>query len=180
MAIRRFRRRSLAEVRAQADAAVSGRSLDELRAIKPPRKKPRHIESQHGRALIKWRNRAMATRPKLRWLHHIPNGVVMGSERQAGMLKAEGLTKGVLDYFLPVTTLSGGEGFYAGLYVELKADGYQSKKNGGMSDDQVQFAQDVVGEGFAVALVYDWQHAVEAIEAYLDGKPIPHQWSPPA
>lgn len=130
----------------------------------------------------------LATRPRVRWLHHIPNGVVMGSEKLAGMLKAEGLTKGVLDYFLPVGRPlqdnewppKRGVHTYLGLYIELKADGCQGKKNGGMSEDQVDFAKAVVSEGYLVVLVYDWHEAKAAVEAYLDGKAIPHLWSPPA
>lgn len=176
MAMQRPRRRSLAQARAETEAVLSGVPREAFDAR--PKRKNRHIESQHGRALISWRDRAKkTTRPEVEWLHHVPNGVVMGSEKLAGMLKAEGLTKGVLDYLLPVSHLFDGD-LHAGLYLELKAPGLENHKNGGLSDDQVKFAKFVHAQGYVVVLCYHWHQAKDAIEAYLDGKPIPHLWSP--
>ena len=186
MALNRPRRRSQATVRAQAEAASSGATPEEVRAIGGRKRQNRHIESEHGRALIKWRDRAVATRPLVKWLHHIPNGVVFGSEKKAGMMKAEGLTAGVLDYFLPVRkpivrqyVKFTGEYMGSGLYIELKAPGLENHARGGMSEKQEEFATFVHGQGYAVVLCYHWDQARQAIEAYLDGKPIPHLWSPP-
>lgn len=171
----KYRRRSLAEVRAQADAAVTGRPIEAVRIQRAPRK---NVEEQHGIALMQWANHASGRRPELAWLHHVPNGGGR-SKAEAGKMKAQGVRKGVLDYLLPVTHLYDGD-FDAGLYVELKAPEYRTKKQGGMSDDQVAFATFVDDQGFIVCLCFDWHEARASIEAYLDRKPVPHRWSPPA
>lgn len=187
MAQRTFRRRTLAQARAQTEAVLSGASPEEVEALVKPKRRNRHIESEHGRALIKWRDRAKATRPEVAWLHHIPNGIVFGSEKKAGMMKAEGLTKGVLDYFLPVkrfkAVLYPGRvvpSDAGGLYIELKAPGLENHARGGMTEKQEEFATFVHGQGYVVALCYHWDQARQAVEAYLDGNPIPHLWSPPS
>lgn len=187
MAQRTFRRRTLAQARAQTEAVLSGASPEEVEALVKPKRRNRHIESEHGRALIKWRDRAKATRPEVAWLHHIPNGIVFGSEKKAGMMKAEGLTAGVLDYFLPVRkpivrqyVKFTGEYMGSGLYIELKAPGLENHARGGMSEKQEEFATFVHGQGYVVALCYHWDQARQAVEAYLDGNPIPHLWSPPS
>jgi hypothetical protein len=178
MAIRRFRRRSLAEVRAQAEAAVTGRPIEDVRPTRAPRK---NVEEQHGIALMQWANHASGRRPELAWLHHIPNGGGR-SKAEAGKMKAQGVRKGVLDYFLPVARLCFFNEYCDpfGLYIELKAPQHRNRAQGGMSDDQVRFATFVTAQGFLVCLCYDWHEARAAIEAYLDNEPIPHRWSPPA
>ena len=173
MPTRTFRRRTLAEARAIADAAVTGHPIEDV--LKPRRAPRKNVEEQHGIALMQWAARAVAKYPELAWLHHIPNGGGR-SKAEAGKMKAQGVRKGVLDYFLPAP------GFHRwrGLYVELKADGQQGKARGGMSTDQVEFATFVDAHGFVVCLCYDWHQAKEAIEAYLGGTAIPYRWTPPA
>lgn len=122
----------------------------------------RHIESEHGRCLIRWRDYNKVSRPDLRWLYHVPNGVAV-SAAQAGMAKAEGLTKGVWDYHLPVR-----RGNCPGLVIELKKPEYRTRKNGGLSDEQVDFGAHMRQQGWQTAIAYHWQEAVAAIERYLE------------
>lgn len=110
-------------------------------------------------ALFAW----VATRgiPELKWLHAIPNG---GERNQAvaANMKAEGVRTGVWDIFLPVPSRR-----YAGLYIEMKRDGRQREKNGGLSDAQVEFGTFVKAHGYACAVCYSWKQAAQALQDYL-------------
>lgn len=189
--MQRIRRRSLAQARADAEAVMTGRlTADQLDIERQPRRRLRHVESQHGRALIRWRDSVvrLGLLPDARWLHHIPNSVAMRSEKLAGLMKAEGLTKGVLDYFLPVRrryvgrTADGGAWMHepakmaCGLYIELKVEEMRNRQRGGMTEDQERFAADAVANGYVVCLCYSAGEAQKAVECYLNEKPIPYVW----
>jgi hypothetical protein len=93
-------------------------------------------------------------------LHAIPNG----SARHivvAMKLKAEGVRKGVSDYFLAVPR----NGRH-GLYLELKAGGVGVKK-GTKKAEQIQFGADVIAQGYAFAFAYGALEAEKIIEEYL-------------
>lgn len=105
--------------------------------------------------------------PELKWLHHIPNGGSRGDTEKSraiegGKLKAQGVKKGVLDLFLPVQR----QGF-AGLYIEMKKPGQQEAKNGGLSDEQIEFGNFAIAQGYRCALCYSWQEAAKELENYL-------------
>lgn len=122
--------------------------------------------SEHAEqcALFAWA--ATSGIPQLKWMHAIPNG----GERNkivAANMKAEGQKAGVLDILLPVTTTRQ-FGHFAGLYIEMKKNGRQGEKNGGLSDAQVEFIHFVHSQGYHTAVCYSWQEAVKAIKGYLD------------
>lgn len=75
---------------------------------------------------------------------------------------AEGARAGVADTFLPVAI-----GGFHGLYIEMKKPGLQGRKNGGCSDDQIEFRDAVREEGFAWAVCYGWEEAARCLELYL-------------
>lgn len=93
--------------------------------------------------------------PELVWFHHIPNG---GKRHRtvAGKLKAEGVKKGVHDYFLPVPR----QGFH-GLYIELKS------LDGDESADQERFAEFVRAQGYRAEFVWGWEEAWSVLTDYL-------------
>lgn len=101
--------------------------------------------------------------PELVWFHHIPNG---GKRHRtvAGKLKAEGVKKGVHDYFLPVAR----QGFH-GLYIELKS------LDGDESSDQERFAAFVREQGYRAEFVWGWEAAWAVIADYLG---IPNRLQP--
>lgn len=113
---------------------------------------------------------------KLRWVHAIPNG----GERHpavAAKMKAEGVKTGVADIFIPVPravdnpqnkiTLRGL--YYHGLYIEMKKPERRNHKDGGLSDEQVEFRKFVVSQGYAYCVCYTWEEAFAAILQYLGG-----------
>jgi hypothetical protein len=99
--------------------------------------------------------------PALKWFHAIPNG---GDRDKitAGKMKAEGVRSGIWDTFLPVPR----KGF-AGLYIEMKKPGMQTAKNGGLSDNQVEFGNFAVSQGYKCAVCYTWIEAVNILKEYL-------------
>lgn len=128
-------------------------------------------ESAHQQAVFCWAALNVGKYPELKWLHHIPNGGTRGETEKGraiygGKLKAEGVKAGVLDLFLPVKREA-----YSGLYVEMKKPSERSKTGkgkGGVSDEQKEFSDFVLKQGFGVFVAYSWIEAVEVIEAYLN------------
>jgi len=179
----RKRLASLAEAKAQAEAAATGN-----RYVRPAvrRTAPQQLESAQGMSLIAWADLQvrMGRRPELAHLRHIPNGGAR-DRRTGGRLKAEGVRRGTWDYVLPVVTREpivaacGHSAVrYPGLWIELKIESQRRVKQGGLSAYQVGFGAFVHQQGYATVVAYDWTEAQAAIEAYLDGKTIPHSWAP--
>lgn len=98
--------------------------------------------------------------PELKWLHSIPNGGLR-SRRQAGKLKAEGMTAGILDLFLPVARRG-----YHGLYIEMKRpDG-----KGRASTEQREFIKHCKKENYLAEIHKSADTAWQAILYYLNLK----------
>lgn len=96
------------------------------------------------------------------WVHAIPNGGAR-SAASAGRLKAEGVKTGVMDVHIPLAR----KGFH-GMYLEFKRPEHKKHKNGGMTDEQVDFGTFMHHEGFKLKLVYTWREAAQALCDYLD------------
>lgn len=128
-------------------------------------------EASHQTALFCWAALNLNKYPELKWLHAIPNGGGRGdSVRSAtirgGQLKAQGVKPGVSDIFLPVK-----RGTFSGLYIEMKKPDLQPKREGskgGLSDEQIEFALFVAGQGFGFRACYTWRDAATMIEQYLN------------
>ena len=126
-----------------------------------------NTEAAHQTALFAWASLNVERYPELKWLHHIPNGGSRGDTAKSraiegGKLKAQGVKKGVLDLMLPVRR----NGF-CGLYIEMKKPGQQTAKNGGLSDEQIEFGNFVSNQGYLCKLCYSWQEAAKILEDYL-------------
>lgn len=132
------------------------------------------LEGMECRAFMQWVELQVARDPRLRWLHHIPNG--RGRTRyEAAMLKAEGARKGVWDYFLPAPSR-----IYAGLYIEFKDRSRRTQKQGGLTDEQVEFGQFIARQGYFPAVVYTADEAIQTVTAYLKRETtIPNHWQGP-
>ena len=116
------------------------------------------VPTEHAEqsALITWASMSSGKHPELRLLHAIPNGGAR-SKAAAGKLKAEGVKPGVPDLCLPVA-----RGGYHGLYIEMK------RTHGGtLSPEQKQWHQDLIEQGYHVALCKGQQAAQQALTAYL-------------
>lgn len=121
------------------------------------------VESDHCKALTKWRDLQAQTMPELAWLLHIPNG---GKRHPAiaAQLKAEGAKAGVWDYLLPAAR----NGKH-GLWIEMKAPGREGEKDGGLSEQQVKFGLFILSQGYEAKILYHWHDAREAVLTYLRG-----------
>jgi hypothetical protein len=142
---------------------------------------PRHLEAQHGRALIEWADKLVPTIPELRWLFHVPNGLKMGgtgstekdrrvAAMRAALAKAEGLRKGVWDYHLPFRSACG---HYPSLWIELKSPNEEFSADGGLSDDQREFGNAMRAQGARPAVCFRWDQAAAVVLNHLR-TPVPH------
>lgn len=116
-----------------------------------------HLEDDHQKALFSWAENY----PQLKWMHSIPNGAFLHGgpkqrARQMARLKAQGLTPGVLDVFLPKA-----RGGFHGLYIELKI------KPNKPTEKQKEFIQQADKDGYLTAVCYDWLDAKQVISDYM-------------
>lgn len=109
-------------------------------------------------ALFKWARYASTSHPGLRLMFAIPNGGARDAITGA-MLKAEGVKPGVPDIFLPVPS-----GDYHGLFIELKS------ALGRPTPEQRQWLMSLRNRGYATALCYGLEEAIEAVTGYLGGQ----------
>lgn len=135
-------------------------------------------EHGHQAAIMQW----VATvwrHPLGRLIFAVPNG----GDRQAHVgasMAAEGVRKGVPDLCWPIVraapemglgiSIDGSMGqAYPGLYIELKIPGRETKKDGGCSPEQVKWHEDLLEQGYAVAVAYGWQAACWVLGLYESG-----------
>lgn len=116
-------------------------------------------EHAHQTALFAWA--AQTGWPQLKWLHAIPNGGQRNKIVAANM-KMEGVRSGVADLFLPLAL-----GRFHGFYIEMKKPGREGEKNGGLTDEQVDFLNNVKKQGYRAEVCYTWQQARDALIEYL-------------
>ena len=93
--------------------------------------------------------------PVIKWIHAIPNGGHR-NKATAGKLKAEGVTPGVSDIFVPYPSFNA-----FGLYIEMKAG-----KNK-LTPEQKEFGEYVESVGFKFITCWTCDEAAKAIEEYL-------------
>lgn len=122
-----------------------------------------------------WSGGKLVLCAQLNLLFAIPNG----GERHkavAGKMKAEGAKSGVYDLFLPVPRdyverheEGVTQGHYNGLFVEMKEPGRRNHKDGGLSDNQIIFRDNMQAQGFAMETCYTWDEAFNVLLKYLGG-----------
>lgn len=115
-------------------------------------------EEEEQITLFNWAKMQLGKYPELRMMFHIPNEGKRSYIAGAHM-KAAGMRKGVSDIFL-----SCARGGKHGLYIEMKRTAGSK-----VSREQVDWLQDVAGEGYAAYIAYGWKEAAEIITNYLDG-----------
>ena len=116
-------------------------------------KSTRVTEHQIQTALFQW---LRAVHPKV-VAFAVPNAA-RRSPSQAAYLKAEGLRAGIPDVVL--ATPRGG---FAGMFLELKREG------GKLSDAQRETLYLLANEGYACAIAWNLDEAIELITQYLEG-----------
>lgn len=93
----------------------------------------------------------------------VPNGAVLKRKgRDANLLKREGMTNGVADicYLQP-------RGPYNALAIEMKVPGREGEKNGGLSDEQLEFKEQAAEVGICVDTCYGADHAIQVFDTYM-------------
>jgi hypothetical protein len=113
------------------------------------------LETNIQQAFIQWVHLAERTIPALKLLFAVPNGGKR-SITTAVTLKKEGARAGVPDTMLPVPR----KGF-SGLAIEFKRPG------GTTSDDQVDYINRLLEEGWQVAICTDAEAAIQTVKDYL-------------
>ena len=98
--------------------------------------------------------------PRLRWLHHIPNGGARDPITAARMRKI-GVIRGVPDVFLPVAREINEMDWLHGLYIEMKTT------TGRLSDEQTEFQTYAAENDFAFHVCRNWREAADVIKEYL-------------
>lgn len=111
--------------------------------------------------LIKWSHKpaVRALMPKLKWLHHSPNG----GKRSAftgGQMKAIGVNPGFPDLVLPARHAHGAK--WIGLVIEMKSE------KGRASDAQSAWLEHFASEGWYCVICRDAHEARFAICDYFD------------
>ena len=115
--------------------------------------KSKQSEHAHQVTLVNWFDREYPEFEGI--LFAIPNGGLR-AKRVAEQLKREGLRKGVPDMMLPVP-----KGEYAGLFIELKAEGGRPTK------EQKVWVPRLNELGYLAVFSYGWESAAETISDYL-------------
>lgn len=120
-------------------------------------------------AVFCWAAMNVGKWPELKWLHAIPNG---GQRHiaEATKMVATGLRSGVLDIFLPLPIQTHWAKQYAGLYIEMKTEKRRNQKNGGLSDEQIEFIDYAERVGYYYKVCYSWEEARDVLIAYLSYK----------
>lgn len=117
------------------------------------------LEEAEQIALFQWRDVAVQAIPELRWLHSSLNGVPL-SPGLALKMRRMGMTRGVVDVFLPIV-----RGGYAGLYIEMK------RRNGvpsHLSASQKEFIAFAREQGYRAEWCKGWEPARDLILNYLE------------
>jgi hypothetical protein len=130
-------------------------------------------ESSQQQALFAWAALSVGKYPALAYMFAIPNGG-MRDIRTATKLKAEGVKSGVLDIFLPLPKsryISHEETkMYHGCFIEMKLEKYRNRKNGGCSEEQIEFMEWAASAGYYCEVCYTWLEARDCLISYLEGK----------
>ncbi len=153
-----------------------------LQTPKPPPGKPVTPEqlaasgSEDGNqaALFCWAALNTEQYPQLKNLFAIPNG---GNRHIVEAIKfvGTGTRAGVPDTFLawPCVEHNGeydNQFRYHGLFIEMKHENYRNRKNGGRSEEQIEWSNRLIYAGYCVKTCYNWIEARDTLINYLEGR----------
>jgi hypothetical protein len=113
-------------------------------------------EYQIQAAFFQWRDAQKAKIPELKRLYAVENGGYR-HKATAGRLKASGVTRGIPDVFLAVSS-----GAYHGLYIEFKSE------TGRQSPEQKLWESSCVEYGYQYALVRSTDEAIDVTLKYIE------------
>lgn len=124
---------------------------------KTVKKRRRHVEDDHQRALATWASHHRELRDVF---FHIPNGG-RRNPREAARLVGMGVRRGVYDNFIPIA-----RGGYHGLWIELKVPNPLSHR---ITPEQKAWGELMTAQGYKALVCFGWFEAREAILDYLAG-----------
>lgn len=136
--------------------------------IKPEQLAASGSEHSQQCALFCWAANNQAKYPQLKWMHSSGNGIFTTSGHKAKE-KAAGLKNGVPDICLPMPMQLRQDYCYYGLYIELKIPKRRTEKNGGCSDEQLEWLAFLNSQGHKAVVCYGWEEARDVIIKYLEG-----------
>lgn len=121
------------------------------------------IPSEHDEQskLIQWAKAQLNIYPALANLYKVTNEGKK-SWGHVKYAKAEGLEAGVPDLVLAVQNNQ-----YGSLYIEMKKQGRQNERNGGLTDSQKLWRDKLITYGMLSVICYSFDEAREAIINYL-------------
>lgn len=93
-------------------------------------------------------------------LFAVPNGGARHAVT-ANKLKAEGVKAGVPDICWPVA-----RGQWHGMFVEMKIPAMRNRKNGGATDEQLEWHDALRLQGYYTVICYDWTEARDQFIQY--------------
>lgn len=164
----------------KSDLALLQQNLGAELPPPAPRKKRDNEEWEIQRDFITWWRatcRMLGVWEKM--LYHIPNGSMLGDNKQARIIRANmlalaGVQPGVPDIFLAVPkefrNIQSERIFVAGLYIEFKTPKWRNRKNGGLSDAQMDFFGFAFARGYHCRVAYSWEEGRDAVLEYLNLK----------
>lgn len=121
-----------------------------------------HIESQEQKAVIAWARLWAKQYPCLNWLHSSLNGFKFNNLKIAQRAKAEGMTAGIPDLFLPFPNKN-----YNGLYIEMKRPYIKGEAKPTLSEAQKQCLEYLNNVGYKAIVCYGSKEAIEVIKSYI-------------
>lgn len=129
-------------------------------------------EDGNQMALFAWAALNTETYPQLKNLFAIPNG---GNRHIVEAIKfvGTGTRSGVPDMMLAYSSAKfphESDMWYHGLYIEMKKEMYRNRKNGGRSDEQIDWGNRLTAAGYCVKTCYNWIEAKDTLIAYLEGR----------
>lgn len=111
------------------------------------------LETEEQQALFQWVGYQLNKYPELALLYHISNE----GKRNPRRAKAEGIKAGVPDLCLPVP-----RGNNHGAYIEMKR-----RKGGRVTAEQAKWMEELMAQGYAVALCNGWESAAKFLIDYM-------------
>ena len=115
----------------------------------------RRSEHEEQVALFKWIRMFAKSYPALDWVFAIPNAAKR-SKALAGMMRAEGLTAGVFDLFVPWPV-----GKYHGLFIEMK------RPPNTLTQAQGMFGSEMIRRGYLATVCLTADEAINVIRGYV-------------
>lgn len=116
------------------------------------------LEHQIQAAFIEWCGWSYKDYPDLDLIYSAANGGYR-LRKTAGIMKAEGVKKGVPDLFLPVPIRP-----YHGLYIEVKA------KGGRLTPEQKVYIKRLTERGYRVRIGWSLEELIDIIIDYYKGE----------